>query len=106
MDPEFFEMATMPLFDQLYNCAHWLTGDTREAEDLVQETYAQVLKGFKSFEEGTNLRGWMHNILRNTFLISRSGLRAQRTASFEDNENVDELVVHHALAGLPAFIAR
>jgi RNA polymerase sigma-70 factor (ECF subfamily) len=32
----------------------------------------------------------MH-ILRNTFLTSRSGLSAQRTASFEDNENVDEL---------------
>ncbi|MEA2257672.1 MAG: hypothetical protein QOJ51_497 [Acidobacteriaceae bacterium] len=48
MDPEFFEMATMPLLDQLYNCAHWLTGDTSEAEDLVQETYAKALKGFKS----------------------------------------------------------
>jgi hypothetical protein len=55
MDPEFFEMVAMPLFDQLYNFAHWLTGDRADAEDLVQETYAKALKGFKSFEEGTNL---------------------------------------------------
>jgi RNA polymerase sigma-70 factor (ECF subfamily) len=32
--------------------AHWLTGDRIEAEDLVQETYTIVLRGFKSFQEG------------------------------------------------------
>ena len=57
MNPEFFESAAMPLFDQLYNFAHWLTGDRTDAEDLVQETYAKALKGFRSFEEGTNLQG-------------------------------------------------
>ena len=64
MNPEFFESAAMPLFDQLYNFAHWLTGDRTDAEDLVQETYAKALKGFRSFEEGTNLRAWMYRILR------------------------------------------
>jgi hypothetical protein len=43
--PEFFEMPAMPLFDQLYNCAHWLTGDTSEAEDLMRETYAKAFRG-------------------------------------------------------------
>jgi RNA polymerase sigma-70 factor, ECF subfamily len=33
----FGELA-MPLFDQLYNFAHWLTRNRDEAEDLVQET--------------------------------------------------------------------
>ena len=84
MDPEFFEQLAMPLFDQLYNFAHWLTGDRSDAEDLVQETYAKALKNFKSFEEGTNLRAWMYKILRNTFLTSRSGLEAQRTDPWDD----------------------
>jgi RNA polymerase sigma-70 factor (ECF subfamily) len=94
MDPELFEMVAMPLFDQLYNLAHWLTGDRSEAEDLVQETYAKALKGFKSFEEGTNLRAWMFRILRNTFLTSRTGLKAQNTVLMEDESDGVDLAVH------------
>lgn len=66
----------MPLFDQLYNFARWLTQNDSEAEDLVQETYAKALRGFSSFELGTNFRAWMFRILRNTFLTSRTGLKA------------------------------
>jgi RNA polymerase sigma-70 factor (ECF subfamily) len=86
MDAEFFEAAALPLFDQLYNLAHWLTGDRTDAEDLVQETYAKALKGIKSFQEGTNFRAWMCTILRNSFLTSRSGLKVQNTVSLEDEE--------------------
>ncbi len=95
MDPEFFEMLAMPLFDQLYNLAHWLTGDRSDAEDLVQETYAKALKGFKSFEEGTNLRAWMFRILRNTFLTSRTGLKVQNTVLIEDEIDGVDLAAHN-----------
>ncbi len=71
-----FETLALPLFDQLYNFAHWLTGDTSAAEDLVQETYAKALRGFSSFQAGTNFRAWMYRILRNSFLSSRAGLKA------------------------------
>ena len=86
MDPAFFEQMAMPLFDQLYNFAHWLTGDRSDAEDLVQETFAKALKGFRSFEDGTNLRAWMYRILRNSYLTSKSGLAAQKTSPLEDDE--------------------
>jgi RNA polymerase sigma-70 factor (ECF subfamily) len=85
METEYFEQLAMPLFDQLYNFAHWLTGAQADAEDLVQETYARALKGFNSFEAGTDLRAWMYRILRNTFLTSRSGLAAKRTTQLEDD---------------------
>jgi RNA polymerase sigma-70 factor (ECF subfamily) len=63
-----------------------------EAEDLVQETYAKALRGFSSFQPGTNFRAWMYRILRNTFLTSRTGLQATRTVPFED-EDAAEIAV-------------
>jgi RNA polymerase sigma-70 factor (ECF subfamily) len=95
MDRAFFEQLAMPLFDQLYNHACWLTGDRIDAEDLVQETYAKALKGFGAFAEGTNLRAWMFRILRNTFLTSRSGLAARNTEYLEDDvAKTDQAVAH------------
>lgn len=82
---ETFEALAMPLLAPLYNFAHWLAGNRDEAEDLVQETYVKALKGFGSFTPGTNFRAWMYRILRNTFLTSRTGLKA--TVSLDDEEN-------------------
>jgi RNA polymerase sigma-70 factor, ECF subfamily len=78
-----FEELAMPLFDSLYNFAHWLTQNREEAEDLVQETFVKALKSFASFRQGTNFRAWMYRILRNTFLTSRTGLAATRTVALE-----------------------
>jgi RNA polymerase sigma-70 factor (ECF subfamily) len=85
-----FEELAMPLFDQLYNFAHWLAQDRTEAEDLVQETYVKALKGFSSFQPGTNFRAWMYRILRNTFLTSRTGLKASAMVAL-DSEDGPEL---------------
>src|SRR5271155_136684 len=81
-----FEELAVPLFDQLYNFAHWLAQDRTEAEDLVQETYAKALKGFSSFQPGTNFRAWMYRILRNTFLTSRTGLKSGMTISLDSEQ--------------------
>jgi len=77
----------MPLFERLYNFAHWLTQDREEAEDLVQETYAKALKGFSSFQQGSNFRAWIYQILRNTFFTSRSGLKAAATVPLESESD-------------------
>jgi len=90
-----FEELAMPLFDQLYNFAHWLTQNREEAEDLVQETYAKALKGFSSFQLGTNFRAWMYRILRNTFLTSRTGLKVTMTIPLDAEEDGPELAVEH-----------
>jgi RNA polymerase sigma-70 factor (ECF subfamily) len=91
--PVSFEELAVPLFDQLYNFAHWLTRDRSEAEDLVQETYTKALRGFASFQLGTNFRGWMYRILRNTFLTSRTGLKATMTVPLEPEQDSLELPI-------------
>ena len=83
-----FEDLAMPLFDQLYNFARWLTQDTAEAEDLVQETYTKALRGFSSFQLGTNFRAWMYRILRNSFLSSRTGLKTMVAIDEETDEKL------------------
>jgi RNA polymerase sigma-70 factor (ECF subfamily) len=95
MDPQSggFEALAMPLFDQLYNFAHWLTGNREESEDLVQETYVKALRGFLSFQPGTNFRAWMYRILRNTFLTSRTGLRVTMTVPLDSENDGPELAV-------------
>src|SRR6202158_4644617 len=81
-----FEELAMPLFDQLYNFAQWLTQNRSEAEDLVQETYVKALKGFSSFQADTNFRAWIYRILRNTFLTSRQGLKVTMTVPLDFDE--------------------
>jgi RNA polymerase sigma-70 factor, ECF subfamily len=96
-----FEELAMPLFDQLFNFAHWMAQNREEAEDLVQETYAKALRGFSSFQPGTNFRAWMYRILRNTFLTSRTGLQATRTVPFDDEDGAEIAV---ADSGTPEAI--
>jgi RNA polymerase sigma-70 factor, ECF subfamily len=118
--PNSFEDLAMPLFDRLYNFAHWLTQNREEAEDLVQETYAKALKGFPSFQPGTNFRAWIYRILRNTFLTSRTGLKAEQPFDSDDEatketnflsdprtpesvllEKLDQQLIYQALHRLP-----
>jgi RNA polymerase sigma-70 factor (ECF subfamily) len=88
-----FEELAMPLFDSLYNFARWLAHDSNDAEDLVQETYLKALRSFASFQSGTNFRAWMFQILRNSFLSSRTKLERRMTVATDSEEDGPELAV-------------
>jgi RNA polymerase sigma factor (sigma-70 family) len=77
-----FEDLAVPLLASAYTFACWLTRDSGEAEDLVQETFLKGLLSFASFRPGTNFRAWIFRILRNTFLSSRTRLERRMTMHF------------------------
>ena len=79
-----FEDLALPLLPSLYNAAVWLSHNPADAEDLVQETFLKALRGFATFEPGSNFKAWIFRILRNTYLTSRSGLAAKRTVALEE----------------------
>jgi RNA polymerase sigma-70 factor, ECF subfamily len=87
--PSFEELA-LPLLDSLYRYAQWLTRNRTETEDLVQEAYLKGLRGYESFLAGSNIRAWMFRILRNTFLTSRTGLRAVPPLSLDEKPEIAE----------------
>lgn len=63
-----FEREAMPLLDAIYRFALSRTGDSVEADDLVQETYMKAWDAFDSYESDTNCRAWLCRILRNTHI--------------------------------------
>ena len=86
-----FEELAMPHFAKLYNFAYWLTQNRATAEDLVQEAYMKALKGFSTYQQGTNFRAWIYRILRHTFLTTQTGIRASASISYQTE--VDSLDV-------------
>jgi RNA polymerase sigma-70 factor (ECF subfamily) len=51
-----------------------------EAEDLLQETVLRALRFESTFERGTNLRAWMHQILESVFISSCRRRARERSA--------------------------
>jgi len=93
---ESFEDLALPLLDSLYQYAWWLTRNPTEAEDLVQEAYLKALRGFDAFVSGSNFRAWIYRILRNTFLTSRSGLRAVPPLSLDEEPELVDTIADRA----------
>lgn len=44
------------------------TRDHDDAQDLVQDTIVKAVTYFGKFKEGTNLKGWLYTIMKNTFI--------------------------------------
>ncbi|UKT66030.1 sigma-70 family RNA polymerase sigma factor [Pedobacter mucosus] len=77
---------------ELRNFAMKFTRDLDDADDLMQDTMVKAIRFFDRFEEGTNLKGWLFTIMRNTFINSyRKGTKVRDliTQSEEiSNENL------------------
>lgn len=44
------------------------TKNAEDANDLVQDTMLKAITYFNKFKEGTNLKGWLFTIMKNTFI--------------------------------------
>lgn len=54
--------------DSLKSYARNFTKDNEDANDLVQETMLKAITYFSNFRDGTNLKGWLYTIMKNTFI--------------------------------------
>jgi RNA polymerase sigma-70 factor (ECF subfamily) len=44
------------------------TRNSEDANDLVQDTILKAITYYSKFKEGTNLKGWLYTIMKNTFI--------------------------------------
>ena len=90
---EGFEAAAMPHLGDLYRSAKFLTRDSSEADDLVQDVYLEAWKSFHRFRPGTNCRAWLFKILFHRLHHLRRRLwRASWLRSFESGLDLDSIV--------------
>lgn len=70
--------------DRLYRAAWGLCGSREDAEDLVQETFAKVLRKPRFLHSDDDI-GYLLRVLRNTFISQRrSAARLPQTAALPD----------------------
>jgi RNA polymerase sigma-70 factor (ECF subfamily) len=77
--------------DRLFRAAWGLCGSREEAEDLVQETFARVLRKPRVIRSEDDL-GYLLRVLRNTFFSQRrtAGRRPQTIAMSEDMDVIED----------------
>jgi RNA polymerase sigma-70 factor (ECF subfamily) len=66
LDPETqrrFEALALPHLGHLYRLAVRLMRTTKDAEDLVQETYVKALRAFPALRDPERIRPWLGQIL-------------------------------------------
>lgn len=63
-----FNALVIQQADSLRLYARNFTKDYDDANDLVQDTLLKAVTYFKNFREGTNLKGWLYTIMKNTFI--------------------------------------
>src|SRR5579884_1421208 len=79
-----FEAEALPHMDDLYRAAARLLLDQAEAGDAVQETYLIAWKSFARYEQGTNCRAWLFQILFNVVRHERRNWFKWLTGKEED----------------------
>lgn len=88
-----FETEALPHMDALYNFALRMTGDSDDANDLVQDTFLKAFRFFDKFERGTNCKAWLFRIMKNTYINNyRKKTKEPDKVDYEDVENYYESV--------------
>ncbi len=92
---ELFAAEAVPHLPVLKRLALHLVRNPAQADDLVQETFAQALQSFDRYETGTNCRAWLCKIM---FYKRSQWIRANsRFCQLDENEMQFPAVTYAAL---------
>lgn len=92
------EVLLTPILGIAYGYALRLARSTAEAEDLLQEAALAAVRGFATFQQGTNFKAWFFQILTNCFYGRHR--KSAREGQQSDLEDVPELYLFERTADL------
>jgi len=93
-----FANVVMPHIDDAYRLARWLTGNSTDAEDVVQDASLRAFRAIRGFAGGS-ARAWLLSIVRNT---AYSWLRKNRPAAVVTVDDLEAVELAQANPGDPA----
>jgi RNA polymerase sigma-70 factor (ECF subfamily) len=92
----------MPHLDDAYALARWLSGNSADAEDIVQEACLRALRGLDRYSGG-NARAWLLAITRNTTF---TWLARNRPKTLMITEDIEALAPADGATPEEALIAK
>jgi RNA polymerase sigma-70 factor, ECF subfamily len=82
-----FEKTAIPQMDLLYNYALHLTRNAEAAKDLLQETYLKAFRFWNSYKQGTNVKAWLIQIMKNSHInLYRNKNKASKIIEYDENQ--------------------
>jgi RNA polymerase sigma factor (sigma-70 family) len=86
MEATQFNLQIASLRPTLRGFSHHFTQDREESLDLVQDTLLKALTYSNKFQTGTNLKGWLFTIMRNTYINNYRKSKRERTSKDNTKE--------------------
>jgi len=86
MDQNEFSLIADKHASALRSHAMKFTRDEDEAKDLVQDTLLKGIRFCANFERGTNIKGWLYVIMRNTFINNYRKDQKKQTLIVQEEE--------------------
>src|SRR5271166_6501278 len=99
-DERMFNVVVTPHLDDAYRFARWLTGNTADAEDVVQESCLRPINGLDKFR-GHSAKAWLVAIVRNTAFTWMARNRPKALVLTDDLESAERSSADAPLAESP-----
>jgi RNA polymerase sigma-70 factor, ECF subfamily len=83
-----FEQIAIPQRTHLYNYAVYITKNSEDARDLMQETYLKAYRFWSYFEKGSNVKAWLSRIMKNSYInLYRKEIREPKKIEYQENHS-------------------
>jgi RNA polymerase sigma-70 factor (ECF subfamily) len=81
-----FEKTAIPHMAPLRFYAFHLTANSEDAKDLLQDTFLKAYRFWNTFEQGTNVKSWLYQIMKNSYINTyRSKIKESNNIEYDEN---------------------